>query len=202
MSASAEVNGQRTADGNGHAAQGHESTDAVALRSAGVLRRVAAMVYDLFPVLALAIVVTFPFLPFLRGRNFIPAEVGVLAYLHWIAVVLVGAGFFVFFWTRRGQTLGMRAWRLRMQKPDGSLISWKQSVTRVVLALALWLPLFAAHPFIAARWPDGTTRQVLTAATLLPLLLAYTWIWIDRDRLAWLDRWTHTRVVVLPKRRR
>ena len=30
----------------------------------------------------------------------------------------------------------------------------------------------------------------------------YCWIWIDRDRLAWPDRWTHTRVVVLPKKKR
>jgi len=31
--------------------------------------------------------------------------------------------FFVYFWSKKGQTLGMRAWRLRVQNLDGSLIS-------------------------------------------------------------------------------
>jgi uncharacterized RDD family membrane protein YckC len=30
--------------------------------------------------------------------------------------------------------------------------------------------------------------------------LGYFWIWVDRDRLAWHDRWSGTRVIVLPKR--
>jgi uncharacterized RDD family membrane protein YckC len=34
------------------------------------------------------------------------------------------------------------------------------------------------------------------------VVLCYLWIWIDRDGLAWHDRLTHTRVVVLPKRKR
>ena len=31
--------------------------------------------------------------------------------------------FFVFFWAKSGQTLGMRAWRLRVQNQDGTRIS-------------------------------------------------------------------------------
>src|SRR5215510_2581230 len=170
--------------------------------SAGVLRRVAAIVYDLFPVLALAIVATLPFLPFLHGRHFIASEVGVLAYVHWGVVLLVGAGFFVFFWVRRGQTIGMVTWRLRMQRPDGSLIDWKQASVRVAIVMALWMPFFVGYALIWGRWPDPTMRKLAIAVSLLPVILAYLWIWIDRDRLAWHDRWTGTRVVVLPKRNR
>lgn len=40
------------------------------------------------------------------------------------------AFFFVWFWSKSGQTLGMKAWRLRVQNRDGSLISqttaWKR----------------------------------------------------------------------------
>ena len=43
--------------------------------------------------------------------------------------------FFVYFWTKSGQTIGMRAWRLKVQTRDGKLISWSQAVIRSVTAL-------------------------------------------------------------------
>jgi uncharacterized RDD family membrane protein YckC len=43
--------------------------------------------------------------------------------------------FFSYFWTKSGQTIGMRAWRLRVQTNDGNLISWSQSVIRCMGAL-------------------------------------------------------------------
>lgn len=44
-------------------------------------------------------------------------------------------GFFVYFWSKKGQTLGMRAWRLRMQNLDGSLVSKKTAVIRFLPTL-------------------------------------------------------------------
>ena len=43
--------------------------------------------------------------------------------------------FFVFFWTRSGQTLGMKAWRLRVQNLDGSLINKMTAVKRLLPTL-------------------------------------------------------------------
>jgi uncharacterized RDD family membrane protein YckC len=176
------------------------SSETAFLPSAGFLRRVAAMVYDVFPVLALAFIVTMPFLALLHGRRFIPEEVGSLAYVHWAVVLLAAGLFFVFFWMRSGQTLGMVAWRLRMQKPDGSLIHWCQAVMRVLIVALLWAPFFAGYPLFWGHWSDPLMRKLATAVSLLPLVLAYAWIWIDQDRLAWPDRWTGTRVVVVKKK--
>ncbi|WP_038176135.1 MULTISPECIES: RDD family protein [Vibrio] len=39
--------------------------------------------------------------------------------------------FFVFFWTRAGQTLGMRAWKLQLRNPNGSAISVTQALIRI-----------------------------------------------------------------------
>lgn len=39
--------------------------------------------------------------------------------------------FFVYFWTKSGQTIGMRAWRLKVQNKDGSLISKKTALLRL-----------------------------------------------------------------------
>ena len=43
--------------------------------------------------------------------------------------------FFVYFWTKSGQTLGMRAWRLRLQNLDGSLLSKTTAIKRFVPTL-------------------------------------------------------------------
>ncbi|KOO12800.1 hypothetical protein AKJ18_21965 [Vibrio xuii] len=39
--------------------------------------------------------------------------------------------FFVFFWTRAGQTLGMRAWKLHLRSNDGTAISVTQALIRI-----------------------------------------------------------------------
>ncbi len=44
--------------------------------------------------------------------------------------------FFVFFWSKSGQTLGMKAWRLRLQHTDGSLISQSTGIKRLLPTLA------------------------------------------------------------------
>jgi uncharacterized RDD family membrane protein YckC len=44
-------------------------------------------------------------------------------------------GFFVYFWSKKGQTLGMKAWRLRVQNLDGSLLSKTTAIKRLVPTL-------------------------------------------------------------------
>ncbi|WP_394128036.1 RDD family protein [Vibrio hepatarius] len=39
--------------------------------------------------------------------------------------------FFVFFWTRAGQTLGMRAWKLHLRSNDGTAVSVTQALIRI-----------------------------------------------------------------------
>ena len=43
--------------------------------------------------------------------------------------------FFVFFWAKSGQTLGMKAWRLRLQNQDGTRISKITGVKRLLPTL-------------------------------------------------------------------
>jgi len=53
--------------------------------------------------------------------------------------------FFIYFWSKKGQTLGMRAWRLRVQNLDGSLLSKTTAIKRLIptlLGLGTLLVLF------------------------------------------------------------
>ena len=43
--------------------------------------------------------------------------------------------FFVFFWAKSGQTLGMKAWRLRLQNQDGTRISKTTGLKRLLPTL-------------------------------------------------------------------
>lgn len=45
------------------------------------------------------------------------------------------AFFFVWFWSKSGQTLGMKAWRLRVQNLDGSLLSKRTALKRLLPTL-------------------------------------------------------------------
>jgi uncharacterized RDD family membrane protein YckC len=81
-----------------------------------------------------------------------------------------GALFFGGFWAHGGQTLGMRAWRLRLRRADGRPLSWPDALLRYALAWVAWLPLGAG----------------------------VLWCAIDSRRRAWHDTWTGTEVVVVP----
>lgn len=45
--------------------------------------------------------------------------------------ILVPIAFFGWFWTRGGQTLSMRSWKIRIENLDGSNISWLQTILRL-----------------------------------------------------------------------
>ena len=76
--------------------------------------------------------------------------------------------FFGWFWTHGGQTLGMRAWRLRLLDAEGGPVTWRQSLLRV------------AGAYLSA----------------LALGVGYLWVLFDRAGLAWHDRLSGTRLVM------
>ena len=138
---------------------------------AGLLRRLGAMLYDGLLVLALLMVVTALLLPLTGGEAIAPGRHPVLEYAYRGVLLAVVVGFNGLFWTRRGQTLGMASWRLRVEREDGRLL----------------------------RWSDTLRRLAWAVVSLLPLGLGYFWLLLDPQSRTWHDRMTRTRVVVLPK---
>ena len=150
----------------------HASTDIpTTVTRAGLLRRLGAMIYDGLLLLALLMVTTALFLPFTGGEAISPHDTPALEYAYRGVLVLVVVGFHGLFWTRRGQTLGMASWRLRVEREDGRLLGWGDTLRRLAWAVVSWLPLG----------------------------LGYLWILADPQRRAWHDRLSGTRVVVVPK---
>jgi uncharacterized RDD family membrane protein YckC len=116
---------------------------------ASFLRRVGGWVYDVLlaiSVYMLAGVISSIIFHLLVSNGLISQE----GYLHEIDVLLNTpwlmwlnelwklswvAFFFVYFWSKSGQTLGMRAWRLRVQNQDGSLLTQKTALKRLLFTL-------------------------------------------------------------------
>ena len=142
--------------------------------AAGMLRRLGALLYDSLLLLALLLIGTACFLPFTGGEAVTFAAFPLLAVVHRVVLALVVVGFYGVFWRQRGQTLGMEAWRLRVEREDGALLDWRDVVTRIGAGVL----------------------------SLLPFGLGWLWILVDRDKRAWHDRLSRTRVVVLPPRKR
>lgn len=116
-----------------------------------------------------------------------------------ILLFLVGLGFFGWFWTHGGQTLGMRVWRLRVRRIDGSALRWPIASVRYAVMLVTWfallLPALLQIPSLAAHVNAGTALVASLAYSVVAVLVML----LDRRRRALCDHATRTEVVVEPK---
>lgn len=78
--------------------------------------------------------------------------------------------FFFSFWRRNGQTLGMQVWRIRVQQSNGTMITARQTLLRLLIA-----PL-----------------------SLLCLGVGYFWCLFGPGK-TWQDIGSHSQVILLPK---
>ena len=147
-----------------------------ALPSPFLLRRLAALLYDLLLVLPLimACVALVMGLRTLLGLG--AAEDGTVqlnAYLVRTVAALTTMAFFGWFWLKNGQTLGMQAWRIKLVDFSGE----QPNAGRVFL-------------------------RCLTAALSAACFgLGYLWCLIDRNGRYWHDYLSGTELVLLPKNR-
>ena len=133
-------------------------------------RRLVAMVYDIFLVVALVGVVNALALGVVaqmtQGNQQILSPLLVQA-----LTALSVAGFFSIFWIKNGQTLGMQAWRIK-------LVDFRGNPPTISKALARCL------------------GACLSAACLG---LGYLWCLVDRNKRYWHDYISRTELILLPK---
>ncbi len=144
-------------------------------------RRLAALIYDLLLLTAVLFLFTALLLPFSGGEAILPDRFGGWAHAYRGALLAVTWAFFFVPWSRRGQTLGMASWKLRMQRRAGGLPGWRECSLRVGLGLVLGLPLL-----VALYWQQGPLW--LRALAIAPALLNYAWSWRDGERRTLQDR--------------
>jgi uncharacterized RDD family membrane protein YckC len=147
----------------------------------GVFRRIAVIVYDAFLLFAVLFVATLIPAFFLSPESFVanPANNSVVheldiplqGWLYRAYLVVLIIIFYGWFWRKSGQTLGMQAWRIKLESLSGDKPSWTQCIIRVLIA----------------------------GVSLAAGGLGYWWIWIDKDSRSWHDRASNTVLRSIPK---
>ncbi|MGH1537588.1 MAG: RDD family protein [Gammaproteobacteria bacterium] len=101
-----------------------------------LLRRMGAILYDFFLLITVLFIASF--------IAVIPTGIAPedrFFFLFQAYIFLVAFLFFAWFWTRSGQTLGMRTWKLKVVNEDGSKITWSKALIRFAVSLISWLVL-------------------------------------------------------------
>ena len=135
---------------------------AVGLRAPAIGRRLASALYDLLVLAALVLIATFPFLAVFGDSTH-----GWRRHALQLWVVVVAGGYFVWFWTRGGQTLPMKTWKIRVVRHDGAALAPGRAIHRYLLALL----------------------------GMLALGIGFLWALVDRDRQFLHDRLAGTALV-------
>lgn len=133
-------------------------------------RRLTAMLYDTFLVIALAGVVNALALGVVVRAT--GGEQQVLnAHVVQILTVLSTVGFFSVFWLKSGQTLGMQAWRIRLVDFEGNPPTAGKAIVRCLGAFL----------------------------SFASLGLGYLWCLVDHNKRYWHDYLSRTELILLPK---
>ncbi|WP_062269807.1 RDD family protein [Endozoicomonas arenosclerae] len=149
-------------------------------KPAPLWRRLAAIMYDSFLVLAIMFLVGFINLGIqmkVNGAEKLKAMTdsgqSIGGPFFYAALFLSIFSFFAFFWSRRGQTLGMQAWNLRIVDQEGGYISIGQCLVRTLTAI----PAF------------------------LLCGLGLFWCLLDKEQRSWQDLLSRSRTLHIPKRK-
>jgi uncharacterized RDD family membrane protein YckC len=143
---------------------------------AGLLRRLSAVLYDGFLVVAIWMLIGF-IVQLIVGpdiNQLVDGQVQTNQLLDNILFVLMmasSASFYIGFWSKSGQTLGMLAWRIKLVSINGNLITPVQGGIRYLTA-----------------WP-----------AFFLLGLGYLWLLVDKNGDAAHDKLSHTKIIRLPK---
>ena len=109
----------------------NDITKAAPPRRAGLRRCLASMMYEILLPAALLLVSGFLFVGITQkfDNDFVRP-------MFQLALLFVCGTYFVWFWVHGGQTVAMKAWRLKLIEDSGRLISKKRGIFRFIFAVA------------------------------------------------------------------
>jgi len=155
-----------------------------------IKRRLTAMVYETFLLLAVEMLAVALWLLVTRNSHAPLAQHGLKVFLF-----LVTGAYFVHAWSGSGHTLAMKTWRMRLVTDGGTRVPLRKAMLRYLLAWGWFLPALAVCALFGLKGKAEVSAVVavgLVAWALSALL--------DKERRFLHDRLSGTRLVSLPGR--
>jgi uncharacterized RDD family membrane protein YckC len=156
-----------------------------------VKRRLIAMVYETFLLLAVEMLAVALYLLVTRNNHAPVFQYGLKVWLF----VVTGA-YFVWGWTNSGHTLAMKTWRMQVVTNGGARLPLHTAIARYLLAWGWFLPALLACTALGIK-DKGQIGAAVAIGVLGWSMTAFT----GRDRQFLHDRLAGTRIVALPKKR-
>ena len=156
-----------------------------ALAVPSLRRRLAAFLYEGVLVFGIVVGAGLVYGPLMNQRHALSAQPGLKA----VIFVILGL-YFVWCWTRSGQTLAMKTWHIRLVSRDGRAVSPRRAVARYLLSWVWFLPALGAVR-LAGLHSAGETVAVVVAGVLCYAALSR----LHPDRQFWHDVVCGTRLV-------
>ena len=136
-------------------------------QTANLLRRMAALVYDSFLVFAitlaygaLLLLIKILFNGINELENIQPGPIlQWLSFFGWLCCIL---SYYYICWRKQGQTLGMKAWRLKLQQHSGALATPEQCLMRSLLAPLSMACLGIGYLWILLPSSDGCLHDIIS----------------------------------------
>ena len=158
----------------------------VAAAAPGLPRRLACFVYEGVLLFGVLMISAYLYSSLTQQRHALHGKTGLQAFLF----VVLGI-YFVWFWSRGGQTVAMKAWHIRLVDAQGTAVTQLRAMARYLLAWAWFVPGLAALYLSGGAASVGAMFGVLTLGVLGFAALAY----LRPDRQFWHDVVCGTRLV-------
>ena len=129
-----------------------------------LLRRLGVMLYDSLIAVVLMFLVTVGWLPFTGGEAISTDDPRHIYYQ--LSLLLIIWLYLALSWRLGGQTLGARAWRVRLLSQDNSPVGWWQSTVRIIVAVT-GLAVFGIGFLWSLFHPQKATWHDLASQTQL-----------------------------------
>ena len=127
-------------------------------------RRIAIMFYDSILLIVLLFFASLPVAVPLQITIEHPYYPLYILYIHLVAFL-----FFGWCWTRGGQTLGSKTWKVKLISDSNNNVTWKQAFLRYIGSLICWLSLG----------------------------IGFLWCYTNKERRAWNDMVSKTRLHII-----
>ena len=95
----------------------------------GFIKNIIICVYDLMLLFSVLFFMSLPWVIFTSGE----AVTGNIFYQLYLLIIILT--YYLWFWIRHGQTLGMKSWKTYVLNTDNTKINIRQGILRIILAL-------------------------------------------------------------------